>query len=807
MTIALFKNKFSVRKDLLFFTLLFIVAAPFLNPKTAQATAADGVVQPYDLSGKLEALNGATQGSLATQSWYSGDVTQINTQANNVYNAAISHGQTSDQAQTLANTVLEAGAIKIESTAAAGNPGYLDSLNNLIGETFPTLDKFTKAITGEGFTSEASRILAQPYEANAAYLSVVSNAQTSAGNTQQAANTNRLAAGNTQTANDAKGGDSGPVYCIKNATNSTGFIPDFSPAGCVALFSYQVLWVTSWALFASALAFNFTIAYTLNMAVFLHDTPIVDIGWSTFRNISNLVFIFIIIWIAINTILGLDGFGIKKMLGKVIITAILINFSLFFTQALIDFSNIIALQFYSKILTSAQANTAGTTAMTTDGGISAAVSKAMGLDTVWQVGTSAANGNVSGAANPSQNSVGLNSGNLILIGLGGSIFILITAFVFFAGTIMLMLRAIELLFLMILSPLAFIGGLLPATAGAAKEWQKKLTSNLLFAPAYMIMLYLVMSMIMKRTVGGGNFFQLFSGNSVMGPAIIVNFLVLNALMIGCLVVAVSVGASGSKWAMKTGSSWSKWGGDQLKNRSLTPVRFTAGGAASAIRNSEALKSAASSRIGRAFGAGMLLRGADNFASKTKIGGKSFDEARKAKEGRLTRTAELVGEVKRRDGESSADFAKRKKQAAENSFRSLGGTFDAKGDPQSTSFGYGARASVQGITSKKIGAEAKKGSAKTAREAQLKKTVALLDDSSGKYSEASKNTADAAATILRGKIASERARMATLTDIGEITVTKEKIVALQEELSEQEHVGTKHEELKEKRASLESTLAE
>lgn len=114
--------------------------------------------------------------------------------------------------------------------------------------------------------------------------------------------------------------------------------------------------------------------------------------------------------------------NIKKLLGKVIIGAMLINFSLFFTQAMIDVSNIFALQFYHKITQDAKgANTsAGASENNTDldGGISAGLVNAMGLQQVLQVGVSSKNGDLDKEAtgdNLNETKLGLNAGNLIFV--------------------------------------------------------------------------------------------------------------------------------------------------------------------------------------------------------------------------------------------------------------------------------------------------------------------------------------------------------------------------------------------------------
>lgn len=346
-----------------------------------------------------------------------------------------------------------------------------------------------------------------------------------------------------------------PIQCF-----STGFLDgvDVNFAGCAAKIAYIFLTIASWFLWVGAVFFNYTMDFTLNIAGFMNKVPIVDLGWTTFRDISNLFFVFIILYIGISTIVGNSSYGIKSLLGKVIITAILINFSLFFTKAIIDVSNVFALQFYSKIMENAQQSLAGSTNSRVgddnplddwDAGISSAFVDAMGLQEVWGIGAKIQGSGGAENFGTENQSAGLNSGNLIIVGFAGGIFILLTAFVFFAGAIMMLIRTIVLLFLMVLSPLAFMGGILPSTKGHVGEWWKKLFSNAIYAPVYMALMYVVISMVINNKEGT-QFIDLFKGDTdAIGT--LMTFVVLNALMIGCILVANKLGAAGSGWALST----------------------------------------------------------------------------------------------------------------------------------------------------------------------------------------------------------------------------------------------------------------
>lgn len=66
-------------------------------------------------------------------------------------------------------------------------------------------------------------------------------------------------------------------------------------------------------------------------------------GWQTFQNIANIIFaiLFMVVIFSQITGVGIDNYGIKKILPKLIITAVLINLSYFICILLVDVSNII----------------------------------------------------------------------------------------------------------------------------------------------------------------------------------------------------------------------------------------------------------------------------------------------------------------------------------------------------------------------------------------------------------------------------------------------------------------------------------
>ncbi|HEY1037097.1 MAG TPA: hypothetical protein VGE62_00780 [Candidatus Paceibacterota bacterium] len=367
-------------------------------------------------------------------------------------------------------------------------------------------------------------------------VGVMTDPQTGAVMTGQAVGTNVNAQETGSDAPDA-------IVCIET---TVGVVSGISIEGCAARVAFIFLQFTSWFVYFAAIAFNASLDFGLNMTSFMESFPIVELGWRTFRDLTSIFFVFIILYIAINTILGNSSYGIKALLGKVIIGAILINFSLFFTKVVIDLSNVAALQFYAKIMESAEKH--DTTASTGEGGskpvgqwnsgISAQFANAMGLQTVWNT-----DAGVSGTQK-----LALNAGNFIIVGFMGGIFMLSTAAVFLAGAIMFIIRSLVFVFLMTLSPLAFMGNILPSTKGYVKDWWSKLYANAIFAPVYMALMYVTLAMVLgPDSKSKANFIDMFRGDFNFSNTVM-TFIILNGLMLGCLLTASKLGATGAGWA-------------------------------------------------------------------------------------------------------------------------------------------------------------------------------------------------------------------------------------------------------------------
>ncbi len=483
--------------------------------------------------------------------------------------------------------------------------------------------------------------------------------------------------------------DSGDIFCWKGLTP-----PQIDVQGCIALgLYYGLLKPSSWVLWASGVAFNYSIDLTLNFGKYIRDEGLgtsgsgaIYLGWSAIRDLINVGFIFILLYAAITTIVGIDGYGVKQTIIRVVIAALLLNFSLFFTKALIDMSNLIALQFYTRVLSAADQATYGADfsgpkqEAAWDQGLSIGFVNALGLKSIWSGNIRSTNSAGAGEANSAFGSI--SAGQLIIICLGGSAFILVTAFTLFMATLRFVYRSIVFIFLMILSPIGFVGNAIPPLQGAAKKWQGRLKNNLIFAPAYMAIFYVVSIIVFGQGIGpdqtGANsgtgltgFGALFQGN-VSSTGLLFWFIMIIGLMLG-----TQMAADMSADKMEMADSFKKKAKGWAASAAAMPTRRVLGGTADALIKNTAVKAV----LARVPGGGVVMSGLDKVRTSKMFGAASYKDNMKAAQKTTEDRAKLFKEgrdLTQYKNETDKDFDARKKAVkrratnAASSYLGMGG---------------------------------------------------------------------------------------------------------------------------------------
>ncbi len=192
-------------------------------------------------------------------------------------------------------------------------------------------------------------------------------------------------------------------------------------------------------------------------------------AWSNIRNLANVAFIiaFFMIILSQATNIGISSYGIKKMLPRLIVAAILVNLSYYICLLGIDISNIIG-SGIDGVLNSAKA------------GVGSGEGTELGL-TTWITAALAGGG---GAAAYFAASSAIAAGGTVASILGGlgltfglaALTAILTALVILIG------RQALLIMLVIIAPLAFVAYILPNTEGLFSKWRKLFITMLVFYP-------------------------------------------------------------------------------------------------------------------------------------------------------------------------------------------------------------------------------------------------------------------------------------------------------------------------------------
>jgi hypothetical protein len=236
----------------------------------------------------------------------------------------------------------------------------------------------------------------------------------------------------------------------------------------------------AWILGLAAKIFNAFVAISIGSSIYNTDkAQFVYQGWRITRDIANIFFIFVLLFTAIGTILGLHSANYKKVVTQVILVAIFINFSLFMCRVIIDTGNILTRVFYNEISLTGATDKPTTTGEVPEkdlaGGIINGINPQATL--MKQVPTD-------------------NFGWLIFVGLlvfALDVAIAWTLFMsaaFFAGRIGVLWIS------MIFAPLAFVSTLIPSLGKQFGQigwgsWISSLMAAAFKAPLFMFFLYII----------------------------------------------------------------------------------------------------------------------------------------------------------------------------------------------------------------------------------------------------------------------------------------------------------------------------
>ena len=193
------------------------------------------------------------------------------------------------------------------------------------------------------------------------------------------------------------------------------------------------------------------------------------LAWVIMRNISNVAFIvaFLVIIYSQLTSIGISNYGVKKMLPRLVIAAVLVNLSFTFCAVLLDLSNVTGYAFQDAFM--GIKNTIST------------VGENTGVGWTWSelIVMILSNGALAGGVVATV-AMGAELLPLALSALVGIGLVLLLVLLIMAA------RQALIVILIIISPLAFVCYLLPGTEKWFKKWRDLFLTMLVFFPAFAV---------------------------------------------------------------------------------------------------------------------------------------------------------------------------------------------------------------------------------------------------------------------------------------------------------------------------------
>ena len=194
------------------------------------------------------------------------------------------------------------------------------------------------------------------------------------------------------------------------------------------------------------------------------------LAWVIMRNISNVAFIvaFLVIIYSQLTSVGISNYGVKKMLPRLVIAAVLVNLSFTICAILLDLSNIAGYAFQDAFM-----------------GIKNTISTVGENTSTWTwsevISTALSNG-----------ALAVGAGYAVSLALTTELLPMLVPAATLAGLTLLFVllimaaRQALIIILIIVSPLAFVCYLLPGTEKWFKKWRDSFLTMLVFFPAFSV---------------------------------------------------------------------------------------------------------------------------------------------------------------------------------------------------------------------------------------------------------------------------------------------------------------------------------
>ena len=302
-----------------------------------------------------------------------------------------------------------------------------------------------------------------------------------------------------------------------------------------------VLFTVSWLIYIPIYILGYLVSEALiplmlwvaNYNNFLSQAGVTQ-GWIVVRDLANIFIVLGILMIAFGTLFKIENYGYKKLLSKLVIAAVLINFSKFIMGILIDISQVITLTFVNAFNNIAAGNLVN----------AAGLGKILAMSRSLSV--------ITGGIEVVFSLIGAMVLAIIMLVITTVVLCVIVAF--------FLSRVIILWLAIILSPLLFALPLVPGGQKFSSQIWDTVTKHLMTGPLLAFFLWLSFYIMSLTTAGGmseGFDVGFFKGTeksfhvffSEFGSLeSLLNFIVVIGLLVTSLTLASEMGVAGSKMA-------------------------------------------------------------------------------------------------------------------------------------------------------------------------------------------------------------------------------------------------------------------
>jgi hypothetical protein len=264
------------------------------------------------------------------------------------------------------------------------------------------------------------------------------------------------------------------------------------------------------------------------------EATIVLKGWTITRDFANMFFILILLAIALSFIL-FPRFQLKQALPRLLLVALLINFSLPVAGVFIDFANVFTRYFLDQAAEG--------------GNLTELIANKLDLTNVYALAT----------IEPST-AVKLDLAQQAFKTLLFGIFFMgLLIFIFFALALMFLLRTGWLYILLILLPMALLLSILPAGKSYFSQWSSKFFQWTFFAPIATFFIFLSIATFSEVLIGSTTKDTMAAVADPAGISIlkeVYNYIIITMLLLGSLVAANALGVktAGTAMSMVKGGS-------------------------------------------------------------------------------------------------------------------------------------------------------------------------------------------------------------------------------------------------------------